>query len=56
MNEIRNAYPDEQEKLENDLQTKLELSLKIENLLDQYGYKMVVEMVKGRPLVDFIKE
>ena len=49
MNEVKNAYPEEQKKLDNEFQTKLELSLKIEDLLDQYGYDLDAVLVNGMP-------
>ena len=56
MSEIKNIYPDEQEKIEDEFKWKLELSFKIEELLTRYGYQMVANMGKNGPYVDFVKD
>ena len=55
MSEVKNIYKDEQEKIDNDTQVELELSFKLQELLDRYGYDLIAEMEDGLPAVKLIK-
>lgn len=53
--ETKNVYPDEQEKLDNEFEIELELTLKLIDLLDRYGYDMEATMEDGLPAVNLVK-
>lgn len=53
--DIRNAYKDEQKKIDDDFNTELELSFKIQELLERYGYFMEAELKSGVPVVQLTK-
>ena len=55
MNETKNAYEDEKEKIDNDFEVELELTLKIEQLLEQYGYFVNIKMKEGVPVLELVK-
>jgi len=55
MSEVKNIYKDEQEKIDNDTQVEIELSFKLQELLDRYGYDLIAEMEDGLPAVKLIK-
>jgi hypothetical protein len=54
-NRVRNIYEDEQDKIEDRFHEKLELSLKIMELLDQYDYDLDARLVEGMPEIKLIK-
>jgi len=51
---IENVYPDEQEKLDNKFKIELELSMKIQDLLDLYNYSFEAKVVDGLPEVTLV--
>jgi len=55
MTEVKNIYPDEQQKIEDRFQTELELSMKIMDLLDRYDYDLEAKLVDGMPEVQLIR-
>lgn len=55
MNEVKNIYPDEQTKIDDDIKDEMELTLKIMALLNDYGYNMEPTLVNGLPEVKFVK-
>jgi len=52
MNETKNVYPEEQVKLDNEAQVQIELSLKMMDLLDDYGYNLVPVLKGGLPDIE----
>lgn len=50
-----NIYSDEQDKIEQEFERELELTLKIADLLDRYGYAMSAELEDGVPTLKLIK-
>ncbi len=52
---VRNIYPEEQDKLDRTAEIELELTLKITDLLDLYGYYMVAELEDGMPIISLRK-
>lgn len=55
MNDIKNAYPDEQVKLDTNEAEKEEMMRKIRATLDEYNYDIYIKMVNGLPEFDVIK-
>lgn len=55
MEETKNVYPDEQVKLDDEFKLRLELSMKISDLLDTYGYTIEAVLVDGLPEIDLKK-
>lgn len=53
--EIKNIYPDEQAKLDEDLKLEIELSYKLYHLLEDYGYTLEPVLVDGMPEIKFVK-
>lgn len=53
--EVRNAYPDEQKKLENQFMIELELMMKIADLLELYNYDLEAKMENGMPEIQLIQ-
>lgn len=51
MNQVCNVYKDEQEKIDSRTKKEVELSLKIQDLLDDYEYDMEAVLVDGMPTV-----
>lgn len=52
---VRSAYPDEQEKLENQFMIELELMMKIADLLELYSYDLEAKMEDGMPEIQLIQ-
>ena len=55
MEPVRNIYEDEQKKLDDDLRAEVELTFRINNLLQEYGYVMEPALVDGVPEIKFSK-
>lgn len=53
---IENIYEDEQKKLDATEMVEMTLAFKINELLDQYGYFLGIDMVNGVPKVALIKD
>lgn len=51
MNDVKNIYADEQDKLDRTAEMELELTLKLTDLLDLYNYYMVAELEDGKPVI-----
>lgn len=52
---VKNIYPGEQEKLDDNEKTELMLSLKMGALLRDYGYTMEAVLEDGLPEIKFVK-
>ena len=50
---VQSAYEDEQKKL--DFQNEIELSLRLERLLEDFGYDLQPQIVDGRAEIALIK-
>lgn len=55
MSKTTNAYADEKEKLEQEEQAQMELTLKITELLDMYSYDIDAVLVDGMPEIKLVK-
>ena len=55
MGEIRNAYPDEQEKLDTLERQDLAVLLQIKDVLDSHGYELVAGLKDGQPVINLNK-
>jgi len=53
---VSNAYPDEQEKLDDDFEVELELVMKMRDLLDLYGYSIDAVLEDGLPAIRLVKD
>lgn len=52
---VRNAYKDEQEKIDDRFKIELELSFKLSDLLERYGYDLEARLVGGLPEIQLVK-
>lgn len=50
--DTKNIYPDEQEKIDDRFQIEMELMLKLEDLLDEYNYELVPKVDSNGPRID----
>jgi len=53
--EVKNIYPDEQTKIDDDTKDEMELTARIMHLLDDYGYTIEPTLVNGLPEIKFMK-
>ena len=49
---VKSAYQEEQVKIDNEAQVQIELSLKMMDLLDDYGYNLVPVLKGGLPDIE----
>ena len=53
--DVRNIYPDEQQKIEDRIKDEAELAFKINALLEDYGFRMTAVLKDGMPEISFSK-
>ena len=46
---VMSAYPDEQEKLDKELENEVKMWKKVKQLLDTEGYEIRVRLIDGQP-------
>jgi len=54
-NKVQSAYQDEQEKIDNEAKQRIELSMRMSALLDEYGYDIETKLVNDEPQLKFTK-
>lgn len=53
--EVRNAYEDEDTKLNSDFENELSVWVQIKEVLDYHGYDLTADLVNGLPEITLVK-
>ncbi len=56
MEQIKNAYEDENKKLDDEFSTQLLVAFKLREILDDYGYYLSAELEDGKPVISLLKD